>query len=79
MTTHEKAKMRILIIVSGELRFKHNILAEGLGIILGKNNYPIKALLEKALIKANNVRRSYKKFPYLTQPRISRSIGQMEL
>jgi hypothetical protein len=70
MTTQEQTKLRILTIVTSELRFKHCMLVERLDISLGKTN---------CLIKANNVRRSCNNFAYLTQPRRLRGIGQMGL
>jgi EPS-associated MarR family transcriptional regulator len=65
MTPPEQAQMRILKILEDSPSVSQRVLAEQLGISLGKTNYLLKALLEKGLIKAGNFRRSGSKLGYL--------------
>lgn len=65
MTPREQAQMRILKILEDSPGVSQRVLAEQLGISLGKTNYLLKALLEKGLIKAGNFRRSGSKLGYL--------------
>ncbi|AAU92811.1 conserved domain protein [Methylococcus capsulatus str. Bath] len=65
MTPREQAQLRILKNLEDSPGISQRVLAERLGISLGKTNYLLKALLEKGLIKAGNFRRSGSKLGYL--------------
>ncbi|QXP94865.1 MarR family EPS-associated transcriptional regulator [Methylococcus capsulatus] len=65
MTPREQAQLRILKNLEDSPGISQRVLAERLGISLGKTNYLLKALLEKGLIKVGNFRRSGSKLGYL--------------
>ncbi|MGI2323721.1 MULTISPECIES: MarR family EPS-associated transcriptional regulator [Methylococcus] len=65
MTPREQAQLRILKNLEDSPGISQRVLAERLGISLGKTNYLLKALLEKGFIKAGNFRRSGSKLGYL--------------
>ena len=65
MTPREQAQLQILKNLEDSPGISQRVLAERLGISLGKTNYLLKALLEKGLIKVGNFRRSGSKLGYL--------------
>lgn len=65
MTPREQAQLQILKNLEDSPGISQRVLAERLGISLGKTNYLLKALLEKGLIKAGNFRRNDSKLGYL--------------
>lgn len=75
MTPQEYAHFRILKIISGEPQVSQRVLAERLGISVGKVNYLVKALAGKGLIKLENfqhtqgVKAKLKKVTYLLTPK----------
>ena len=56
---------RVMDAIENESDITQRRLAIGLGYSLGKTNYLLKGLLEKGLIKANNLRKSHNKLGYV--------------
>ena len=64
MTPREAAHYRVLRLIEEQPEISQRELARALGVSLGKTHYPMKALLDKGLVKADNFRRSDNKLAY---------------
>lgn len=60
----EESQLKVLRMLEANPHMTQRDLAEALGISLGKANYCLKALLDKGLIKVQNLRNSQNKLAY---------------
>lgn len=61
---HEESHLKVLRLLESDPSLSQRELSQALGVSLGKTNYCIRALLDKGLIKMQNVRNSDNKLEY---------------
>lgn len=66
-TLQEEAHLRVLRLINRDPEMSQRVLAEHLGISLGKANYLLRGLVEKGLVKVQNFRNSENRWGYLYQ------------
>ena len=68
---HDETHLRLLRLLESSPNINQRMLAESLGVSLGKTNFCLKALLDKGLVKMESFRTSSRKlnYAYLLTPR----------
>lgn len=61
---HDETHLKVLRLLESSPNISQRMLAESLGVSLGKTNFCLKALLDKGLVKMDNFRTNSNKLNY---------------